>query len=177
MTTEVWRPIPGTRGYEASSEGRVRSPKQVLKRSDNGIGYQIVSIVFADGRKHSVTVHRLVASAFHGPRPEGYDIAHLDHDKTNNCPSNLAYQTRAQNIADSPKSGLFYPWADLEVGQSFDVRPHKNRQAINKMARDMSSRHQRGFVVERDGDHTTVARRPMLGAMTCSATAEIGVAA
>lgn len=43
------------------------------------------------------TVHSLVALAFLGPRPEGYDIDHRNTDKRDNRLSNLEYVTKSEN--------------------------------------------------------------------------------
>lgn len=40
-------------------------------------------------------VHRLVAAAFFGPCPEGYEVHHRDEDKTNNLPDNFEYLEQA----------------------------------------------------------------------------------
>ena len=93
------------------------------------MGYQMVAIRFEDqGRMRSYTVHRLVALAYHGPRPDGLDIAHGNCIKTDNRPSNLRYTTRSDNILDSLRMGQWpqgggreaiYPWREMEVGESF----------------------------------------------------------
>lgn len=108
MTTdraEVWAAIPGHEGrYEASSEGRIRSiprfsPRRVrgkvLSQIVNKRGY--LSVGLTSGR---VEVHKLVALAFIGPRPEGMDTRHIDGDPLNPRASNLAYGTRSENVQD-----------------------------------------------------------------------------
>lgn len=57
-----------------------------------------------DGRTYRV--HQLVARAFLGPQPPGHDVRHLDCDRENNALSNLAYGTKAQNMADSVAHGI-----------------------------------------------------------------------
>jgi hypothetical protein len=42
-------------------------------------------------------VHEVVCEAFHGPRPEGMEVLHLDDDKTNYDPSNLRWGTSSEN--------------------------------------------------------------------------------
>lgn len=115
MTAEEWRPIPGYEGYyEVSSVGRVRSLSRIsthrngtrrrvagrlLKPWVSNQGYPTVSLFREDGRR-SVAVHRLVALAFIGPRPEGLEVCHNDGVKTNAKVGNLRYDTRQANIAD-----------------------------------------------------------------------------
>jgi len=50
-------------------------------------------------------IHRLVAAAFHGPRPDGQHIRHLDGNHLNNEASNLTYGTPSQNILDQVAHG------------------------------------------------------------------------
>ena len=126
---EIWKPIPGST-YEASSEGRIRSPRgNVLKPADHPLGYHIVTVNY-EGRLICKTVHSLVALAFYGPRPEGLDIAHFDHDKHNNRPSNLRYATHAQNMQDSVRAGVrfnprTYPFRSMAIGDTFKANPVK----------------------------------------------------
>jgi hypothetical protein len=87
--TEAWRDIPGFPGYQASSLGRVRSPRKVLSQYRSNKGYFLVTI---DGTgNHNRAVHVLVARAFHGEPPEGSEVAHDDGDKDNNRPGNVLY--------------------------------------------------------------------------------------
>ena len=102
---EEWRPIPGHEGYEASSTGAIRSLRRltphVLRPWTHKTGHLSVSL----GRGHKHTVHSLVALTFHGPRPAGLDIRHLNSDPADNRPENLAYGTRSENQRDSVLAG------------------------------------------------------------------------
>jgi hypothetical protein len=115
-----WRPVLGREGlYEVSSEGAVRSVPRVLMRS-NGIpqtvrgrvlrqylgnhGYWVVSLRH-NNESIPVCVHRLVCEAFHGPRPEGYEVAHNDGCRTNGRADNLRWATRLENIRDKATHG------------------------------------------------------------------------
>lgn len=46
-------------------------------------------------------VHILVAYAFIGPRPEGYDVNHKDHNHDNNEIFNIEYLTIHENRSDN----------------------------------------------------------------------------
>lgn len=59
----------------------------------NNSGYMIMNV---EGKTR--TVHSLVAEAFLGPRPYGYDIDHIDGNKLNNNASNLRYVTHEDNM-------------------------------------------------------------------------------
>lgn len=106
--SEEWRPIPSHPTYEASSLGRVRSLRHreplLLRGSINGAGYRQVTLRHDGDRKYA-TVHALVAEAFHGPRPEGMEVRHLDGSRTNNQPANLRWGTASENRYDSVRHG------------------------------------------------------------------------
>lgn len=120
------------------------------------MGYQMVAIRFEDqGRMRSYTVHRLVALAYHGPRPDGLDIAHGNCIKTDNRPSNLRYTTRSDNILDSLRMGQWpqgggreaiYPWREMEVGESFRANP-MSRASIQGTVSNARRRYERDFTI------------------------------
>lgn len=110
-----WRPILGYEGmYEVSSDGRVRGlprschvrsvPGKELKLSVNKGGYHVARLC-KDGKLTSRTVHSLVLEAFVGPRPEGAVARHLDGDRLNNSPDNLAWGTISENQYDTVLHG------------------------------------------------------------------------
>lgn len=105
---EHWRDIPEYPHYQASRNGDVRSlphsttKGRVLKPILNNSGYLRVAI----GRNGYQFVHRLVALAFIGERPEGMDINHINGDKTDNSPQNLEYVSRQENMAHARRVGL-----------------------------------------------------------------------
>jgi len=97
---EQWREIPGYEGlYEASDAGRIRNSKSglILKPYARGL-YLCVSLFGPSGRK-TPEVHPIILKTFVGPRPSGLVAAHLDGKGTNNCLSNLAWVTPAENEA------------------------------------------------------------------------------
>lgn len=49
-------------------------------------------------RNYTKYIHGLVAEAFLGPRPEGYQVDHKDGNRSNNHISNLEYVTAKENI-------------------------------------------------------------------------------
>lgn len=115
-TPETWLPvpIPGYEGrYEVSDRGRVRSllrRGRVLAQSEHRTGMYWQVGLLAQGAKSGSArlVHHLVAAAFLGPRPPGAVVRHLNGDSRDNRPSNLAYGTPAENIADSIAHGTNY---------------------------------------------------------------------
>lgn len=140
MTSEEWRPIQGDEGrYEVSTLGRVRSlwirnrranrPRQVPKiMSPRRVkdGYLAVTLS-KNGEQKTTVIHRLVLTAFYGPRPHGMEAAHLDGRKQNNCLMNLAWVTHAVNeqhkIAHGTRRcGLRVPWARLSDDAVREIR-------------------------------------------------------
>lgn len=127
---EEWRPVPGFPDYMVSDHGRVMSywhrwkaPRLLRGHPDSrpGGGYQQVYLTSPNGGKHR-TVHSLVAEAFHGPRPAGMQVRHLDGNKRNNAASNLRYGTPAENALDAVEHGTHPNGSKVECirGHAFD---------------------------------------------------------
>lgn len=108
--TEEWRTIPGFEGiYEASNLGRVRSIDRVVEQRNRSGVYRrrlpgamlkpssgsskpsvhLFEPVFHERR--TLSVSRLVASAFMGPCPDGVDVIHINYDVMDNRVDNLRY--------------------------------------------------------------------------------------
>jgi hypothetical protein len=114
-TDAEWRAIPGSEGYEASSDGRVRSiphagldgravTGRVLKPWSAAKCYQYVSL----GSSKKIGVHRAVALAFLGEPPSlKHEAAHLDGNPSNNCADNIRWKTRVENEADKYAHGTW----------------------------------------------------------------------
>ncbi len=106
-TPEQWLDVPNYEGYySVSSHGRIR---RNVTRGGNHIskivkgsvfrrtGYPMVTLC-KDRTQQKRSIHSLVMEAFVGTRPDGHDVNHKDHDKTNNRLTNLEYITRAGNV-------------------------------------------------------------------------------
>ena len=108
---ETFAHIPQHPGYAACSDGSIYSKQSgTWKRLSPALdkyGYATVGPC-VDGRQHTRTVHRLVASAFHGPCPPGMQCRHLDGNKANNRPGNLAWGTLSDNARDKLLHGTTY---------------------------------------------------------------------
>lgn len=105
---EEWRPIPGYERYEVSNYGRFR--RVMLPFASGGKKQKArLAIALWNGhrRKHTMMVHRVVALAFLGPRPQGMEINHKDGNPNNNRASNLEYLTPAQNRQHAVENRLF----------------------------------------------------------------------
>ena len=108
---EQWRDIPGFPDYEVSSEGRVRSYRRgmprILKPGKCGSRreYLVVRLADEDGQFQRVKVHAAMLTAFVGPRPNGAETRHLNGVADDNRLVNLAWGTRADNVADKRRHG------------------------------------------------------------------------
>ncbi len=110
---ETWKPLGEYPNYEVSDEGNVRRVGAFVERGDGikrylpsrnlkpGAGgphgkYLRVSL-WHRGKQSCAYVHRLVAVAFIGPCPKGYEVNHKDGKHANNRTENLEYVTPSQN--------------------------------------------------------------------------------
>ena len=100
MATE-WKTIPGYDHLEASDQGEIKDNGNIIRQSRMSHGYKRVRV--GPGKRE--TVHKLVALAFLGPKPDGHEVRHLNGDRADNRAANLAYGTRAENIADTMAHG------------------------------------------------------------------------
>ena len=94
-----WRTVSANPAYEVSDCGQVRrtSTGRVIVQRLNDKGYANVETCHEGKRKH-YRVARLVCEAWHGPPPfSKAQAAHLDGNKLNNVPSNLAWTTNKEN--------------------------------------------------------------------------------
>ena len=114
---EVWKPIPGVPGYEASSEGRIRSLDRyaaygrrpghtkrvrgcVLRPFDNG---RYFTVHVCDETR---SVHQLVNLAFNGEAPDpDHETRHMNGESHDNRASNLEWGTKTENQYDSFRHG------------------------------------------------------------------------
>ena len=104
-TNREFRKVPSLKFfYEISEDGRflrnVKS-KKYLKSTLGPDGYYRFQVRLGKGERRNCSAHSLVAECWIGPRPEGYDIDHIDRNKINNDWRNLRYVTRKENMNNS----------------------------------------------------------------------------
>lgn len=115
MVAEKWKPVVGWEHvYEVSNLGRVRRAKatrgtrvgRVLRPAPHSTdGYPQVNLC-ADGRQRTYCVHQLVAAAWLGECPDGFEVSHEDGDPWNCRVSNLRYRTHLDNVQRSKALGM-----------------------------------------------------------------------
>lgn len=102
-------PLPGYEdSYLISAEGRVwslRKTPPVEIGKGNGVDYRHVCLQ-KEGKKRSITVHRLVAEVFIGPA-NGRNVNHKNGNRSDNRVDNLEYCT--------PREDAIHRWASRRV--------------------------------------------------------------
>ncbi|WP_282037733.1 HNH endonuclease signature motif containing protein [Saccharicrinis aurantiacus] len=97
--------------FRCRKQGKRKRPldeKWTLGKPDSQKGYLNFS---------SETVHRIVATAFHGDQPSDKHIVdHIDTNKKNNRPENLRWITRLENILLNPitLSRIIYKYGSID---------------------------------------------------------------
>lgn len=117
------RLVPGVVGIAVNEHGDVftslqrfmtRQPVSVRRNGPwvrrhpctNAYGYKTVAVCVDDSPKQiTMTVHRLVLTAFRGYRPKGMAARHLNGDRLDNRLSNLAWGSYKENSADIARHG------------------------------------------------------------------------
>lgn len=124
MIEEVWKDVVGYESkFEISNFARFKNKKtgRILKQCTSKNGYKVVSTRPNGkyGKYKLFRIHRVVAEAFL-PEPDEITklkcqnehwgkviVRHIDHDKSNNLPSNLEWGTCQDNTDDSIRDGKF----------------------------------------------------------------------
>ena len=130
---EKWKDIDGYPGYQAGTEGHIRSCRNyrgkltdtyhILKSSINKHGYYELSLYTVDKKKVTKRVHQLIASTFLGEH-QGFVVDHINGNKLDNRISNLHYVTASMNSTLASQTGLYRtkPVKLVETGEIFNSR-------------------------------------------------------
>lgn len=115
--SEVWKPIPGRKGYEVSDLGRLRSLDRVVIRSGDWrrgphkvrLKGQLIALS-PDGEGYPNyqpvgKIHNLVMLAFVGKPPRGKQVCHNNGINDDNRLTNLRYDTPKNNCFDKTLHG------------------------------------------------------------------------
>jgi hypothetical protein len=109
-----WRSVVGYEGrYAVSDAGEIMSMDYkgsglpgLMRTSGGSRGYRQINLIVERGTVRRSLVHRLVARAFLGACPAGWQVNHKNGDKGDNRISNLEYCTPAQNKQHAVSTGL-----------------------------------------------------------------------
>lgn len=85
---------PGSRGQSPGELTPAQTPR----------GYQFVN-VWPRGQRRSEYVHVIVCETFHGPRPDGMEVAHDNGIRRDNRAVNLSWKTPKGNQDDRRRHG------------------------------------------------------------------------
>lgn len=151
MSDEKWLPILGYEDqYEVSDHGRVRSLKggldapRIIAAKPGADGYPAVHL-WSNGIGKTRLIHRLVTTAFLGPRPDGLVNRHLDGDKTNNRLSNLTYGTHRENNLDTVAHGAHHLASRTHCHKGHEYTPENTRYVLGRSGRIcLTCRRERG---------------------------------
>ncbi len=128
MAREVWkRCLSPNNDVDASSFGRLRD-----RRSKSVIHYKRRPYAMVFG----YTVHSLIAGAFHGPRPAGLVIDHVNGDPSDNRAANLEYVTQGENIRRGAAKRPKKPERELRKPLVFFTTKSQLTQIREAAARD-----------------------------------------
>ena len=131
---EIWKPIPISGNYEASSLGRIRNVTTgTILCQRNKHGYLAINMEKRKGKSKMYLVHRLVCLAFL-PNPENKPcVNHKDGVRTNNRLENLEWVTHREN---SHHARIVLGWkhlGKLSVEQAMEIKILYSKKKRNGM--------------------------------------------
>lgn len=130
--------------YEVSEQGHVRCVKRGkgcrvgavrTPAVDPRTGYLRLTLKI-NRRSIGRDVHRLVAEAFLGPCPRGYEVNHKDGNRTNPCLSNLEYVTRAENAQHTHRKQRQKPKGTSRANKHLCVLSDREVRDIRRLVED-----------------------------------------
>ena len=93
--------------YSVDENGDIFRNDVKMSPINNGVGYLQIKLR-RNKKRFNRYVHRLVWEAFNGEIPKGFEINHIDHDKSNNSLSNLELVSHSENLKKAfKKHGYF----------------------------------------------------------------------
>lgn len=98
MNNNDYRMMDGYSNYRMTIEGTmINKYGRVIGNNPHNNGYTITTLINDDGKRVRKSTHRWIYEAWHGEIPEGKEISHIDDDKYNNRPDNLAAMSHRDN--------------------------------------------------------------------------------
>lgn len=166
---EIWKDIKDYEGlYQVSNLGNVKAldriikdstrertqrlKSHILKPTDNGRGYQIVSLN-KNGRKNKY-VHRLVAETFIDNPDNKKEVNHKDLNKKNNCVENLEWVTQIENKAHYRKTDSYTEMIFEKI-----IRNRKKySKRLNKYKKQIINSYKQGETIEEINIKTGISK-------------------
>lgn len=103
----IFRPIPGAVDAYAGEDGTIVHRGEIVE-----------PCTFSEGGHLYIRglgwLHQLVAAAYLGPRPRGYETRHQDGNLLHNHYGNLCYGTRRDNVLDAVRHGTHH-WSSRDA--------------------------------------------------------------
>lgn len=93
--------------YCVDVDGNIQNQKtgRILKHAVNQKGYHFV-VLSNKGKQSTISIHRVVFETFKGEIPHGFEINHIDGNKSHNNIINLELVTHRENMIKAVKTGL-----------------------------------------------------------------------
>jgi len=149
--------IKGYEGlYQITNTGNIKSVKRghLLKNRIGKTGYYSV-MLYKNGKPKAKRVHRAVWEAFIGIIPDGFEIDHIDGDKTNNSIDNLRCVTHKDNI-NNPNTII-----NLGKGNIGKKRTEQTKTKISESHYKKIAQYTKDFVFIRYWDSPVVVQNEM----------------
>ncbi len=99
-----FQPVHGYPRYFISREGVIIGPRSAVKPHRNRQGYWFI-MAWVKGRAKTLQIHRALLLAYVGPCLDKCEARHLNDISDDNRLCNLAWGTRADNMADKIRNG------------------------------------------------------------------------
>lgn len=166
----TWKPILGYENiYEISYCGdiwSIKSKKCLKPAISRNTGYMSV-VLRTNGKSKTHFVHQLVCKTFHGPRPEGMVVSHLDNDKLNNSAKNLCWATYKENSDNSTHSCLGKPKKEStkEKLRKANIGKKLTEETKAKMSISQQIRYKENFSPMRGKKHSEETKRKISASM------------
>lgn len=130
----MWKDIIGYENhYQVNELGQIRTLKNssmrkagtILKSQINNKNGYVYQMLYDNGKKKLLKVHRIVAMAFLSNPNNLQQVNHKDGNKQNNCVSNLEWCEQSYNMKHAYKYGLQKP---SEKQRKTIIRLNKSKQ-------------------------------------------------
>ena len=156
MIRQEFRKIASLKNqYEISADGEILRnvyTRKIRKFYKNDSGYYCVNVTIGDFKK-TIYVAALVAEAFLGVKPIGFQIDHIDRDRTNNHFKNLRYVLPSTNVCNSAgreqipvtMSDKNNSWQFSSMAKAARFISRKRQKSVRCCKRKFSGRKQKIF--------------------------------